>query len=63
MTTSPDHLTAPNRSNWLPSYVASLRFPMSPSRACIEMTELSDGRVAVRHSKDVSGPVLRFTSA
>jgi hypothetical protein len=31
--------------------------------ACVEVADLSDGRVGVRHSKDPSGPVLRFTSA
>lgn len=28
---------------------------------CVEMAALSDGRVAVRDSKDPSGPVLTFT--
>jgi len=31
--------------------------------ACVEVADLSDGKVGVRHSKDPSGPVLRFTSA
>ena len=31
--------------------------------ACVEVAELPDGRVGVRHSKDPSGPVLRFTPA
>ena len=31
--------------------------------ACVEVADLSDGRVGVRHSKDPSGPVLRFTPA
>ena len=29
--------------------------------ACVEVADLSDGKVGVRHSKDPSGPVLRFT--
>jgi hypothetical protein len=31
--------------------------------ACVEVADLSEGKVGVRHSKDPSGPVLRFTSA
>jgi hypothetical protein len=31
--------------------------------ACVEVADLPDGRVGVRHSKDPSGPVLGFTSA
>jgi hypothetical protein len=31
--------------------------------ACVEVADLPDGRVGVRHSKDPSGPVLRFTPA
>jgi len=31
--------------------------------ACVEVAGLPDGRVGVRHSKDPSGPVLRFTPA
>ena len=31
--------------------------------ACVEVADLSDGTVGVRHSKDLSGPVLRFTPA
>ena len=31
--------------------------------ACVEVADLPDGKVGVRHSKDPSGPVLRFTSA
>jgi hypothetical protein len=31
--------------------------------ACVEVADLPDGRVGVRHSKDSSGPVLRFTPA
>ena len=31
--------------------------------ACVEVAGLPDGRVGVRHSKDPSGPVLRFTAA
>jgi hypothetical protein len=29
---------------------------------CVEVADLSDGKVGVRHSKDTAGPVLRFTS-
>jgi hypothetical protein len=29
---------------------------------CVEVAGLPDGRVGVRHSKDVTGPILRFTS-
>ena len=28
---------------------------------CVEMAALSDGRVAVRDSKDPNGPILTFT--
>jgi hypothetical protein len=28
---------------------------------CVEVANLPDGRVGVRHSKDVTGPILRFT--
>jgi hypothetical protein len=31
--------------------------------ACVEVADLPGGRVGVRHSKDPSGPVLRFTPA
>jgi hypothetical protein len=31
--------------------------------ACVEVADLSDGKVGVRHTKDPSGPVLRFTPA
>jgi hypothetical protein len=31
--------------------------------ACVEVADLPDGRVGVRHSKDPSGRVLRFTAA
>jgi hypothetical protein len=31
--------------------------------ACVEVADLPDGKVGVRHSKDPSGPVLRFTPA
>jgi Domain of unknown function (DUF397) len=29
---------------------------------CVEVAALPDGRIGVRHSKDVTGPILRFTS-
>jgi Domain of unknown function (DUF397) len=28
---------------------------------CVEVADLPDGRIGVRHSKDAEGPVLRFT--
>ena len=28
---------------------------------CVEVADLPDGRIGVRHSKDADGPVLRFT--
>jgi len=28
---------------------------------CVEVADLADGRIGVRHSKDAGGPVLRFT--
>jgi hypothetical protein len=31
--------------------------------ACVEVADLAGGTVGVRHSKDPSGPVLRFTPA
>jgi hypothetical protein len=30
---------------------------------CVEVAGLADGRIGVRDSKDVTGPVLEFTSA
>ena len=30
---------------------------------CVEVADLSDGNVGVRHSKDPCGPVLRFAPA
>jgi hypothetical protein len=30
---------------------------------CVEVASLPDGRIGVRDSKDVTGPVLRFTPA
>jgi hypothetical protein len=29
---------------------------------CVEVANLSDGRIGVRNSRDSEGPVLRFTS-
>ena len=29
---------------------------------CVEVANLPDGRIGVRHSKDSAGPILRFTS-
>lgn len=31
--------------------------------ACVEVADLAGGVVGVRHSKDLGGPVLRFTRA
>ena len=31
--------------------------------ACVEVADLPDGRIGVRHSQDPSGPMLRFTPA
>jgi Domain of unknown function (DUF397) len=31
--------------------------------ACVEVADLFDGKIGLRHSKDPSGPVLRFTPA
>jgi hypothetical protein len=31
--------------------------------ACVEVADLPNGAVGVRHSKDPNGPVLRFTPA
>ena len=33
------------------------------SDACVEVADLPDGRVGVRHGKDSSGPLLQFTGA
>jgi Domain of unknown function (DUF397) len=30
---------------------------------CVEVTNLPDGQIGVRDSKDTSGPVLRFTAS
>lgn len=42
-------------SSWVKS---SLSFSNSN---CVEVANLPDGEVGVRHSKDPEGPVLRFT--
>jgi hypothetical protein len=44
-----------SESSWIKS---SLSFSNSN---CVEVADLADGRVGVRHSKDSEGPVLRFT--
>lgn len=49
--------TQGERTNWVKS---SLSFS---NGACVEVADLPDGRVGVRHSKDPAGPVLRFTPA
>ena len=49
--------TQDSSAHWVKS---SLSFS---NGACVEVADLSDGKVGVRHSKDPSGPVLRFTSA
>lgn len=49
--------TQGERANWVKS---SLSFS---NGACVEVADLPDGRVGVRHSKDPAGPVLRFTPA
>jgi hypothetical protein len=41
--------------NWVKS---SLSFSNSN---CVEVANLPDGAIGVRHSKDTTGPVLRFT--
>ena len=33
----------------------------SDNNGCVELADVGDGTVAVRDSKDPSGPVLRFT--
>src|SRR6266487_6311852 len=43
-------------SSWIKS---SLSYSNSN---CVEVADLSDGQIGVRHSKDREGPVLRFTS-
>ena len=52
-------LDGPGRSdpatNWIKS---SLSFS---NGNCVEVANLTGGRVGVRHSKDTEGPVLRFT--
>jgi len=42
-------------SSWVKS---SLSFSNSN---CVEVADLADGRIGVRHSEDAEGPVLRFT--
>ena len=49
--------TQDSSAHWVKS---SLSFS---NGACVEVADLSEGKVGVRHSKDPSGPVLRFTSA
>jgi hypothetical protein len=44
------------RSYWVKS---SLSFS---NGNCVEVANLPDGRIGVRHSKDCQGPILRFTS-
>lgn len=45
----------PAPENWAKS---SLSFS---NGNCVEVANLPDGRVGVRHSKDTRGPILRFT--
>ena len=45
----------PGSAYWIKS---SLSFSNSN---CVEVADLPDGRIGVRHSKDTEGPVLRFT--
>ncbi|PVZ09359.1 DUF397 domain-containing protein [Actinomycetospora cinnamomea] len=35
----------------------------NPNGACVEMARRPDGRIAVRDSKDPSGPVLTYAAA
>jgi Domain of unknown function (DUF397) len=44
-----------SESSWVKS---SLSFSNSN---CVEVADLPDGRIGVRHSKDAEGSVLRFT--
>jgi hypothetical protein len=53
MTTAGD--TESGRTHWIKS---SLSFA---NGNCVEAAALSDGRIAVRDSKDPDGPRLRFT--
>lgn len=48
--------TAGSGNRWVKS---SLSFANSN---CVEVADLPGGQVGVRHSKDIGGPVLRFTA-
>jgi hypothetical protein len=50
-----DHSERPSGSYWVKS---SLSFS---NGNCVEVANLPDGRVGVRHSKSTMGPILRFT--
>ena len=53
------HTGRPGGPGSEPSWMkSSLSFSNSN---CVEVADLPDGRVGVRHSKDSEGPVLRFT--
>jgi hypothetical protein len=52
-----DHPGRPGSDlNWVKS---SLSFS---NGNCVEVANLTEGKIGVRHSKDTEGPVLRFTS-
>ena len=55
--TPSDHSVTPGPGpRWIKS---SLSFS---NGNCVEVASLADGQIGVRDSKDVTGPVLRFTS-
>ena len=57
----PMHGNPSERPNSGPTWIkSSLSFS---NGACVEVADLPSGVVGVRHSKDPSGPVLRFTPA
>lgn len=50
-----DLISNPSRLRWVKS---SLSYANGD---CVQLARLPDGRIAVRDSKDPSGPVLRFS--
>ena len=52
--------SSPERPESAPNWIkSSLSFA---NGNCVEVADLPEGKIGVRHSKDTAGPVLQFTS-